>query len=459
MGRVAIMKITPELLKERKCREAFTVCVVGCGRMGLPHACLFADAGFKVIGVDKNHRIIQNLEMGKSPFEEQGLQEKIERHVKEGRLTVTTDCGKAASESDIIFLSVNTPLDEEFNPDYSNILNACEELGRELKRDSLIIVASTVGPGVTETLIKDRLEETSGLKAGRDFGLAFSPIRATAGRVLYDVTYYMRVVGGIDAKSLEVACAVLKTIVKAGTVPVSSLRTAETIKLFQNVYRDVNLALTNEFALFCEKAGVDYLEVYKAANTDPYCHLLLPGLISGHIPKDPYLLIKEAEKLNVELRMATTARDVNEKVVEHTIHLVKETLKKCGKSLQGSKIAVLGISYKADVKETKGSRALTIINLLKERGVKLKVYDPYFTSTELAKLNYPIVDRLEAAVKRTDCVVITVGHREFRSLNLKELKSLMNEPPAILDLSHIINPEEARREGMIYMGLGRGLYD
>ncbi|MEM2876155.1 MAG: nucleotide sugar dehydrogenase, partial [Candidatus Bathyarchaeia archaeon] len=365
-------------------RSRYTVCVVGCGRMGLPHACLFASAGFRVIGVDKDPRVIESLSKGESPFEEPGLDGLVSKHVREGRLTVTKDCTEAASRSDIIVLIVPTTVDRELKPDYSHLKEACLEVGGGMRLGTLLIVASTVGPGVTETMIRDTLEKASGLKAGRDFGLAFSPIRATAGRTLYDIEHYARVVGGINHSSLESACTFLETIVKAGTLPVSSIKVAEVVKLFQNVHRDVNLALANEFALLCEKLGVDYLEAREAAVTDPYCHLLVPGLVSGHIPKDPYLLIKEAEEHEADLRVVKVARSVNESVVKHALQLLEEALEECDKKLVGAKVAVLGVSYKANVKEFKGSKAIEVIRMLMKRGTKLRVYDPYFTSKDLS---------------------------------------------------------------------------
>jgi nucleotide sugar dehydrogenase len=437
-------------------RGNYTVCVVGCGRMGLPHACLFAQAGFKVLGVDKDNSILSAVKKGKSPFKETGLDKLIAKQVKDGRFTITDDAEEAASKSDIIILVVPTLVDEKNRPDYSYIKKACEEVGRGLRPGSLVIVASTVGPGITETLVRENLEKASELKAGKDFGLAFSPIRATSGRVLYDVTHYVRVLGAIDNKSLRTASLVLETVVKAGTIPVSNIRVAEAVKLFQNVQRDVNLALANEFASFCEKAGIDYLEAQKVANTDPYCHLLISGLVSGHIPKDPYLLVREAENLDVELRMVRLAREINESVVNHAVQLVREALRECGKALREAKIAVLGVSYKPNVKEPKGSRAKNIVKLLKAEGAKVKVYDPFFKSKELAELGYPAGRSFANVAKGTDCLIITVGHDQFRNLNLRKLKTLMRAPFAIVDIGHVIDLTKAEQEKIVYKGFGRG---
>ncbi|MCD6530023.1 nucleotide sugar dehydrogenase [Candidatus Bathyarchaeota archaeon] len=449
------VKIDLSSLSTPEGRSRYTVSVVGCGRMGLPHACLFADAGFKVIGVDKNPKILEALASGRSPFEEPRLEEKISRHVKEGRFTVTGDCAYAASKSDVIVLVVPTLVDDKLKPDYSYVEKACEELGIGLRRGSLFIVASTVGPGVTETLIKERLEKFSGLKAGRDFSLAYSPIRGMAGKALHDIENYVRVVGGIDDKSVKLACRFLDIITKAGTIPASSIKVAEAFKLFLNVQRDLNLALANELAMLCERLEIDYLEVRELANIDPYSHLLFPGLVGGHIPKDPYLLIEEAEGLGVDLKIAKAAREVNETIVGHSLQLLIDVLKECGKSLNGSNVAVLGVSYRADVKERRGSRAVTLIEELSRRGVKVKVYDPYFRSEDLSDLDCRVEGTLEKTVKGVDCVVVTVGHRRFKELNLEELKSLMAAKPALVDLARVVDPKKAWEAGFKFRGLGR----
>jgi len=438
MQKKCIMEIDEKTLESLEERGKYTLCIIGCGRMGLPTACLFAEAGFKVIGVDKNRKIIQAINKEKSPFPEPGLEELISKNVKNKRLIATADTGWAVSQSDIIIIVVDTPIDEKMKPDYSRLEAACKEVGKKLEKGSLIIIASTVGPGVTESLVKNWLENSSGLKVGTDFGLAYSPTRATAGRTLYDISHYARLIAGIDEKSLKVASLVFKTIVASGVVPLSSIKAAETVKLFQNVYRDVNLALTNEFALFCEKAGIDYMEVWEAANTDPYCHFLVPGIVSGHIPKDPYLLLKEAEDLGVRLRIAKLARTVNESMVNHAVKLTREALKQAGKPLRGARIAILGVSYKANVKEPKGSRAIKLVKIFRAKGAKVKVYDPHFSKKELQELGYPAENTIEKAVKGADCILITVAHDQFKKLNFKKLRNIAKSPLAIVDMANVV---------------------
>lgn len=439
-------------------RGNYTVTVVGCGRMGLPTACLFADVGFRVICFDINPNVVDQISKGVSPFLEPGLNNLIKKNLSEGRLSATSDAKAAFSKSDVIIISVDTPIDEKKKPNYSNLENACRDIGLNLKPGTLLILVSTVGPGVTEVLVKETLESSSGLKAGKDFGLAFSPIRATAGRVLHDIVNYPRILAAIDERSLVAARTIMKTIVKGGIVEVSNIKTAEAVKLFENIYRDVNLALANELAKFCEKAGIDYIEVQAAANTQPYCHLLKPGIISGHIPKDPYLLIYEAESLGVRLQIPLAARKVNDESVKRALELIRDAFRGMEKTFKRSKVVVLGVSYKPNVKEVKGSLVINLVKLLQNRDVKVSVFDPFYSPEELKGMGLPAERNLTKTLEDADCLVIAVGHDKFKRLSLRKVSILMRKPPAVVDLAHIINPSRAEKEGFIYRGLGRGVW-
>ena len=447
-----------ENLSDSDKRKKYTVSVVGCGRIGLPTACLFAEAGFRVIGADVNSRVVALLNKGKAPLSEPRLKELLEKQVKNGSFTATRDSKKAASNSDIIMLVVPTPIDRKKKPDYTFIERPCKEIGKGLSAGSLVIVASTTGPGITETIIKETLENASGLKAGKDFGLAYSPTRAAPGQVLRDIAAYARVVGAIDEKSLRAASLVLSTIVEGGIVKVKDMKTAEAVKLFENVYRDVNLALANDFGQFCEKIGIDYLEAQNAANTQPYCHLLVPGIVGGHIPKDPYLLLEEAENVNAKLRMLALARKINDEMPIHAIRLVKDVLKKCGKPLRRARISILGVSYRPNVKEPRGNKTEELVRRLRAKGAIVQVYDPLFSQKELTERAFPAKKTLTKAVEGTDCLLIAVGHDRFKRLNLRRIKFLMKKPSAIVDMGHVIDPVKAEKEGFIYCGAGRGVW-
>lgn len=443
---------TPE-----KCKK-FTVSVVECGRMGLSIACLFAEAGFKVIGVDSNLSVIDLIKRGRVPFVEPELKVLVKKHIEGGGFIVTNDVKEAASASDVIVFVVPTPIDPKKKPDYSYVEKVCKGMGIGLRLGSLVIFESVMGPAMTETLVKDTLENVSGLKAGIDFGLAYSPIRACSGRVLRDIATYPRVVAAVNEQSLKVACLILSTIIKAEMIKVRNIKTAETVQLFENVYRDVNIALANEFARFCEKARIDFIEAQKAVNTNPYCHLATPRIVSGHEMTNPYLFIEEAENVDAKTRLITLARKVNDEMLRHTLHLTREALRQCRKTMSRTKVSVLGVSHRPNVKQAHRSIIKKLVNMLIRKGAIVRVYDPLFSQRELVELGYPAERTLTKTVEGVDCLLIAVGHDRFKRLNLRRIKFLVKKPAAIVDMGHVIDPIKAKKEGFVYRGVGRGLW-
>ncbi len=434
-----------------------TIGVFGLGWMGLPMACLFAEAGARVVGVDVDSRIVELVEKGQSPIDEPGLQPILARHIGKC-FTVTTDTRKAAAQSDVILIVVPTGISNMRRPNYSAVEKVCKDIGLAMRRGCIIIVESTLGPGVNDTLVEKFLESNSGFKAGVDFGLAYSPIRAMAGRVLKDLQIYPKIVGGIDKRSLDVAVMVLSTISKGGIIKVRDLKTAETAKLFENIYRDVNIALSSELALFCEKAGVDFLEVREAANTQPYCHLHIPRVgVGGHcVPFNPYFLTAEADSLGVELRLVKYARKINDNTPFNIVGLVVKGLKDCKRSLKRSKVAVLGLSYRNDVKEVNNSPSFKIIEILTQRGAKVNVYDPFFSATEIEQMGFHATESFERAIGGVDCILIATGHEQFRHVKLTDISRLARRPACIVDGWRIFNAEEARANNLVYYGVGLG---
>jgi len=452
------MKLTKEDVDTPEKREKYTVSVVGCGRVGLLTACLFAEAGFKVVGVDADQRIVNLVKKGKSPFIEPQLDMLVEKHVKEESFTATTDVRKAASASHIIVITVSTPVDKKKKPNYSYVEKACREVGLGLCSGSLIIFQSTVGPGITETLVKETLENASGLKAGTDFGLAYNPILANQRQSSRNISSHPRIVGAINQQSLEAACLVLSATTKGEIVKVRDMRTAEAVKLFESVSQGVNTALANELAHFCEKTGIDFAEVQKAANSNPHCCLQPPGFIGGHTPKNHYLLVEEAEAVNVKLPMLTLARKINEEVLDHTLHLARDALHSCGKTMRRAKIAVFGVSSRPNVKEPHGSPTKKFVNMLRKKGALVQVYDPFFSYKELLKIGYPAKATLTKSVEGVDCIIIAVGHDQFRRLNLGRIKVCVKKPAAIVDMGNAIDPDKVEKQGFTYRGVGRGVW-
>jgi len=441
-------------------RGELPIAIVGLGWMGLPTACLYAEAGAKVFGVDKNAKVVDSINNGISPIPEPGLQKLLERNVKLGRLKATVSFAEAIPQSKFILVIVPTSINLEKKPDYSALIQSCIEIGKELSKDSCIIIESTCGPTVTEKLLKPILEKFSGLKAGEDFALAYSPIRAKSGTAIEDLQFYPRIVGGINEKSLELACAVKSIIVKNKILKAKNLKTAEAAKLFEVIYRDVNIALANELAILCEKIGIDYIEAMNLANTQPYSHLHIPSIgVGGHcLPVYPYLLNEKAEEVGVKLKLIKTSRKVNEFMPKHTLRLTAEALKICKKPFRGAKIAILGITYRANVKEVRGSPTLELINIAKKRGAEITVFDPKYSLSELENMGLKSKPSIQMVLNKKDCAIITVAHDEFKSLKPEDFQALMNHPAAIVDCAHILNPEEIEKVGLIYRGVGRGLW-
>ena len=453
-----MMKLAAEDIDTPEKREKYTVSVIGCGHAGLPTLCLFAEAGFKVIGVDPSQHIINLVKRAKSPFTEPRVGALIKKYLKDRRLTVTADARNTVSASDIIIFMVPTPVDRRKRPDYSYVEKTCREVGMVLRSGSLIIFQSTVGPGVTETLVKETLENASGLKAGIDFGLAYCPVRYASGQTLEDTATYTRVVGAINQQSLKVACLVLGTITRGEIVKVRNIRTAEAVKLFEKVYLDVNFALANEFACFCEKTGIDFFEARDAANTQPQCYLQVPGIAGEHVSHDPYLLAEEAEEINVKLRTLILARKINEGMLVHTLHLARDALRSCGKTVRRAKISVLGVSSRPNVKEPRDSLTKKLVSMLRKRGAPVQVYDPFFSQKELLRMGYPAKTTLTKTIEGADCIIIAVGHDQFRLLNLGRIKVFVRNPAAIVDMGRVVDPDKAEKEGFVYRGVGRGVW-
>ncbi|MCJ7645310.1 nucleotide sugar dehydrogenase, partial [bacterium] len=397
------------------------------------------------------------IEKGQSHINEPGLQAILAKKIGE-RFTVTTNIRQAAAQSDVALIIVPTTVDRMKKPEYVAVERVCKDVGLAIRKGCLVIVESTVGPGITETVVGKILEQNSGLKAGTDFGLAYSPIRAMAGRVMTDMQIYPKIVGGVNSVSLDVAASVFAIIAKAGVIKVKDLKTAEAVKLFENVYRDVNIALATELALFCEKVGLDFMSVREAAVTQPYCHLHVPRVgVGGHcIPYNPYFLIAEAEAVEVDLRLIKYARKVNDFMPLHIVDMVIKGLKSCGKKVKHCKIAVLGISYRNDVKESVNAPPLEIIEVLSRKGAKVNVYDPFFSSVELDGMGLSASESLEGAIRDADCVLIATGHEQFKYLKVAEIARLVKKPACIVDGWRLFNAKEVKANNLEYYGVGFG---
>jgi UDP-N-acetyl-D-mannosaminuronic acid dehydrogenase len=439
---------------------ALAIGVVGLGWMGLPTACLYAEMGAKVIGADMNPKVVERVSKGDSTIDEPGLSPMLKKAIKAGKFTATTSTEEAAANSDILFLVVPTMIDRQKRADYSAVEDACVSIGKGLRNGSLVIFESTCGPGVTERVVKGTVEKYSGLVAGQGFGLAYSPIRAMGGRALQDMQTYSKVVGATDKKSLEAACASLSVIVKGELIRTRDIKTAELTKLFETIYRDVNIALANEFALLCEEMGVDYLETMRSANSQPYSHLHATGVgVGGYcLPVYPYLLNTEAFTFDARLRLVLDARKINDFMPRHVAKLASDGLRVCGKSLKRAKVLVLGVSYRPNVKETRYSPSLDLISILKKRGAKVTAFDPLYNASEMESMGLQSEPTLRKAIEKADCAILAVAHEELKNLDTIELAAHMSRQGLIVDCTGSLDSASVEKSGLVYRGTGRGLW-
>jgi nucleotide sugar dehydrogenase len=454
----SILCIKPEELDTIEKRGKYTVSVVGCGQIGVLQACLFAEAGFKVKCVDADQTIVNSILRGRMPLLKREIELKLKNYVKTGLLNATTEAKTAVSQSDVIAITVPVEIGEKKKANYSNLENSCRQVGLGLRRGSLVVVMSTVGIGVTQGLIKEVLENTSGFRVGTDFGLAYSPIRVLNGQTLETLANRERIVAATDINSLNAASTILGNFTKGCLKKTECVKTAEAVTLFEAVQQDVNVALANELAFFCEKIGVDYLEAHKLANIGAYPVLSLPTLVDGNIREESYLLLEDSENLNFKLRVPAIARETNEEIVKHAVNLTKDALRNCGKTLRRARISLLGILQVPNMKSSPKKMVEELAKMLEARGAKVGLYDPYFSGDELGETQYHLKKNLSEALEGVDCILILTGHDQFKRLNLKKLKALMKMPAAIVDLEGIVEPNKVEKEGFIYRGLGRGVW-
>ncbi|HEY74704.1 MAG TPA: nucleotide sugar dehydrogenase [Thermoflexia bacterium] len=402
-------------IEERTARVA----VIGIGYVGLPLAVGFAQAGFPVVGVDVDERKVASVNEGRSYIGDV-TDEELRPHVEAGRLRATTDY-EVLREVDAIFICVPTPYDAQRAPDLSFIRAAAEGIRPRLQPGQLVVLQSTTYPGTTEEIVQPILEQ-SGLRAGVDFYLAFSPERIDPGNRQWTAHNLPKVVGGITPECTRLAAGLLRQM-GAPVHVVSSPRAAEMTKLLENTFRAVNIALVNELALLAERMGIDFWEVIEAAKTKPFGFMpFYPGPgVGGHcIPVDPYYLSWKAREYDFYTKFIELAAEVNQVMPYHAVDLIAEALSQEGRPLRGSQVLVLGVAFKPDVDDSRNSPAERVIELLLSRGAEVHYHDPYiprfrvggdvFYRTNAVLESVPLTDEELAAA---DCVAIVTGHRSL----------------------------------------------
>ncbi len=432
------------------------VCVVGLGRIGLPTAALFAEAGALVLGADIDHRVVDATNAGLCRFsDEPGLAGVVERAVRSKKLEAHLDVGRAVSRADVVIISVPTPVDAGKTPDYSAVRDASREVGKTLKEGSIVVVESTVGPGTVENLVLPILEAESQMKAGVDFGLASCPERSDPGHVVSNMKTVPRVVGAINGYCLDVISALYEAGLGVKVVRASSPKTANAIKLTENLFRDVNIALANEFSLLYEDLGIDTFEVINACASKYNFMPHYPGAGVGGpcLPSNSYYLISEGVKTGNIPYLIRMAREINDRMPDHVVELTVEALNEAEKRVGSSRVAVLGVAYKPDIGDIQLSPVERICVKLREMGASLTAYDPYFAGRVVFGVRCE--PSLDEAVRGADCVLIGTAHSEFKRLDVALIARLAAERAAIVDTRGMVNPGDALAAGLAYRGVGR----
>jgi UDP-N-acetyl-D-glucosamine dehydrogenase len=386
--------------------------VIGLGYVGLPLAVEFAQAGFRVSGIDLDEKRVRELSRGRSYIQDVPTSD-VRALVRSGHLTATTDFS-VLRRCDAVNVCVPTPLSKQRDPDVSFIVAAAQQVARYLHPGMLVILESTTYPGTTEELILPLLQET-GLKVGKDFFLAFSPERVDPGNPKFNTKNIPKVVGGITPTCTDVAVRLYSQRLER-VVPVSSTQVAEMVKLLENTFRSVNIGLVNEMALMCARLKIDVWEVIKAAATKPFGFMPFypgPGLGGHCIPIDPFYLSWKARASGFEARFIELAGYINGQMPDHVVDLVAEALNRKGRAVRGSRVLVLGVAYKEDIDDTRESPSLDIMETLRERGARIEYSDPFVPSLEFAGRKLKSLPLTPSQLRRFDCAVIATAHKVF----------------------------------------------
>ncbi len=421
-----------------------TVAVIGLGYVGLPLALRASERGYSVIGFDTSREKIALLRKGVSPIEDPFLKENIERY----KFRPTTD-EKELRAADIFLICVPTPVDESFYPDLAPVINASQLVARNAKKGALVVLESTVNPGVSEEIIRP-IFESHNKRVGRDISIAHCPERINPGDVKWNVTNIPRVVGSFDAAGLEKALHFYQSIVDAEIRPMKSIREAEAVKIVENSFRDINIAFVNELAKSFDVLGIDTKDVIDGAATKPFAFMAhYPSCgVGGHcIPVDPYYLIERAKQSGFDHRFLKIAREINNSMPAYAVELLQDALNDERLALNGTIVGVLGIAYKANIDDRRESPALKIIEALKRHHATVITHDPHVPSHSTEK-------RLVNLLKKSTAVILATDHREFRETITPELLK-KHGVKIFIDGKNAFSKSDFARSGVRYHGIGR----
>ena len=405
------------------------VCVVGLGYVGMPLAEAFAKH-VRVIGFDINEKKVKTLK---------------EQYPS---LELTAD-PKFIKQADVVIIAVPTPVTKSKEPDLSPVISASRLVGQNLKKGAIVVLESTVYPGVTEEIMGPILEKESGLKIGHDFSVGYSPERVNPGDSAHSIDKIVKIVSGMNKETTDVLSALYSKITQVFIA--KNIKTAEAAKVIENVQRDLNIALMNELSMIFHKIGLDTKEVLDAASTKWNFIRFSPGLVGGHcIPVDPYYLVYKARELGYHSQVILAGRSINDYMPKHVALLAIKALNQAGKVMKDSKVLIMGLTYKENVPDTRESPVSQMVKELKEFGMELFGYDPLLTSREIERFGVKPVEGLSV---KTDCVIIAVAHEQFKAITLDVLKTASKENPVLIDVRRMFDEQEAKKKGFLYYTL------
>ena len=421
-------------LSEKVNDKSAVICIVGVGYVGYPLAEAFSKH-LRVIGYDTSENKVQELNQKNS----------------NNNLTFTSnpfDIKKA----DFVLVAVPTPVTESKEPDLFCVKSAVETIGQNLKKGAVVVLESTVYPGVTEDIVLPVLEKSSGLKCGEDFKIGYSPERINPGDTEHTVNTITKIVSGIDEETTEALANLYNLITK--TYKAKDIRTAEAAKVIENIQRDINIALMNELALIFGRMNIDIMDVIEAASTKWNFNVFYPGAgVGGHcLPVDPYYLVKKAEELGYHSKVITAGRAINDYMPLHILELLMDALNEYETSVKNSKIVVLGFSYKENVGDSRETPTKTFIEELRKKKANVHILDPYVESEYLSKYGNADED-IYSALDGANAIVLMTGHDEFKDINMQKAKELM-KTQIIIDGRRMFIQTEMVELGFHYRGIG-----
>lgn len=406
-----------------------TVCVVGLGYVGTPLAEAFAEH-VPTIGFDIDKRKVDALVKARS------------------KIQATTDPA-LIKKADFVMICVPTPVTKAKDPDLRPVRSAAATVGKNLKKGATVVLESTVYPGVTEEIVVPILEKESGLVCGKDFFVGYSPERINPNDDAHTLDKITKIVSGMDKETTDRLVDLYSRVTMVYRSP--DIRTAEAAKVIENIQRDLNIALMNELSLIFERMGLDTQAVLDAAGTKWNFHPYRPGLVGGHcIPVDPYYLVMKAEEIGYHPQVILAGRAINDSMPKHVADMAVKGLNEVGKVIKGSKVLIMGLTYKEDVPDTRESPVEEIAHELREFKVDVYGYDPLLPDDVISRFGAKPLPRLDI---KADAVIIAVAHRQFREMSLSKIRGLMNDHPVLIDVRGMVDRDAAEKTGMYYRKL------